>query len=351
LAAGLAALCGGSRDAKVRFCFQLFDTDTDGFLDREELAMCLSSVFRVTSYRGGLPQPPDELAIATADAMLDACDKTLEGRISYDDFDNWLGNCYTNTEEQLVSDEYQSETVPRETTQIYIPPNTEPVEKSPLRKVNKTARTVANTKSLPTNGLASAAKELELARTLLGLGSGRISVDDVVDVALEAADAAGRIDANAFAKALRRLARLSQVADRQAAATLSQRLFDALSKIDPTPKKSVAAHDLAAGLAVLCPDPVTDRIEAIFALFAPASHAALDANGLQSLLTAIFTFLAAISQSVQSSLTAKPDHLAVSTTEKCFHDLGLDPTAPSLYPRDFALFISKDSSLAARLNF
>jgi Ca2+-binding EF-hand superfamily protein len=49
LIAGLSVLCGGSSHSKVRTAFSMFDTNGDGFIDMDEMASYLTSVFKVRS--------------------------------------------------------------------------------------------------------------------------------------------------------------------------------------------------------------------------------------------------------------------------------------------------------------
>ena len=94
LACGTSVLCGGERDAKVAAAFALYDLNEDGFISREEMTLYLTSVFKVlyeiqpgTGQRIGVGV--DELAETTTLQCFEDADVDSDGRLSYDEFQEW----------------------------------------------------------------------------------------------------------------------------------------------------------------------------------------------------------------------------------------------------------------------
>ncbi|KAH8071059.1 hypothetical protein JL721_4490 [Aureococcus anophagefferens] len=111
LAAGLGALCGGSRVDKIRLTFDLFDRDRDGYLDEFEIRAYLASVYKVSAHDlvnndTGEPVSADELAAATAAAILEEADSDGDGRVSFDEFARWVSSEHV---EELPGDEEETE--------------------------------------------------------------------------------------------------------------------------------------------------------------------------------------------------------------------------------------------------
>ena len=80
LSAGISILAGGSRDAKVRSAFKMYDTDGNGFISPQEMYTYLLSVYRVLFETQ--PQvresmngvTPEELAkVTTEEAFAQVC--------------------------------------------------------------------------------------------------------------------------------------------------------------------------------------------------------------------------------------------------------------------------------------
>ena len=106
-AAGLGALCGGSCVDKIRLTFDLFDRDRDGYLDEFEIRAYLASVYKVSAHDlvnndTGEPVSADELAAATAAAILEEADSDGDGRVSFDEFARWVSSEHV---EELPGDE------------------------------------------------------------------------------------------------------------------------------------------------------------------------------------------------------------------------------------------------------
>ena len=104
LSAGISILAGGSRDAKVRSAFKLYDTDGNGFISPQEMYNYLLSVYRVLfetqpqvreSMKG---VTAEELAKVTTEEAFAQADTNGDGQLSFEEFQAWLvaGSLFNN---------------------------------------------------------------------------------------------------------------------------------------------------------------------------------------------------------------------------------------------------------------
>ena len=94
---GLSVLVGGSRDAKIRAAFDLYDLNENGYISLDEFERYLVSVFTVIqesdpSVFEAEDTTPAELAIATANQCFTEADLNHDGRLSFEEFKRWYTN-------------------------------------------------------------------------------------------------------------------------------------------------------------------------------------------------------------------------------------------------------------------
>ena len=102
LTSGLAVLCGGDKETKLKLTFMLFDEDSDGYLNREELFRYLRSLFRGCISLGMYVEMANEegsladleaVETATITLAVDECfresDTDFDGRLSLLEFQSW----------------------------------------------------------------------------------------------------------------------------------------------------------------------------------------------------------------------------------------------------------------------
>lgn len=323
LAAGLAALCGGDRDTKVRFCFGLFDADQDGYVSRPELEACLRSVFRVVTHTSSRNcVTPDQLATATAEAILAKADADGDGRVSYHEFDAWLAKPQINNNHNARG---ENGVAPRDSFEEHV--------------------TEENRDELALPEDDRRTSELTRARHLLGLT--RLSIDEIMDAFLEAHST--HLTKRHLTQLCRRFARLSGLVDKaslQLTANLADSVFNALRR-DADEKEeevNIPIADLVSGLVALADAPAAEKIDAAFGLY--DQQRTLDSSQLYQYLRAVYCTLFAASPALADAVAhgAAPHDLAKATADACFKELGSDsPCRDRVDVDDFAAFVERGS--------
>ena len=206
----------------------------------------------------------------------------------------------------------------------------------------------ARASGAPPPGAAAAVHELREARALLNLD--HFSLDELVEVVVEAAPRGG-LSAEAFAKVCRRLATLGgngrgDQETRNAAARLSRRIFAAF---DAQETDDVDFVEVAAGLAVLAPASMDDKIEAAFALY-DVTRGGVAFEELRGYLLAVYRVLRACSASLALRIhqAGGPLKLADDTAAACFRSRRLGDDAP-LDVQLFKEFVCEGISAAYEL--
>lgn len=95
LGSGLSALCGGTRDEKLRAAFRLYDADGDGVISLDEMTRYLASVFRLTyasrpgarAAMGG--KSPEQLAAVSAHRAFRDAGIESDSALTWEEFSRW----------------------------------------------------------------------------------------------------------------------------------------------------------------------------------------------------------------------------------------------------------------------
>ena len=343
LAAGLGALCGGSRLDKIKLTFDLFDRDHDGFLDEYEIRAYLAAVYKVSTATlvddRGEAVTADELAAETALAIVREADADGDGRVSFDEFARWVSSERVEDVEDVddVDDDDDDDAAAAgagddddDDGDSYYEDETEDDDDDGPRVSRPRASDVPPAPA----SAAVAVAELRDARRLLNLD--HFSLDEVVEVVVESAPR-GSVSADAFAKICRRLQTLGgncrdSYDDRVDAARLADRVYRCF---DADEADDVDFVELASGLCVLSPAPVDEKIEAAFALY-DVAKGIVSFDELRLYLLSIYKVLMACSNDLQAKMAKAggPEKLAHATAKQCF----LDARLPSGAKVDCATF-------------
>ena len=313
LAAGLGALCGGSRVDKIRLTFDLFDRDRDGYLDEFEIRAYLASVYKVSTHDlvnndTGEPVSADELAAATAAAILEEADSDGDGRVSFDEFARWVSSEHV---EELPGDEETEDD-----DSYYDDDDDDDDDDDGPPVVSRAPAAPPG----PPASQAVAVAELRDARRLLNLD--HFSLDELVEVVVECAPR-GTVSGEAFCKVARRLVTLGgncrdDADDRADAARLADRVYRCFDVGDAD---DVDFVELASGLSVLSPAAMDEKIEAAFALY-DVAKGTVSFDELRLYLLSIYRVLMACSNDLHGKMAKAggPEQLAHATAKQCFAD-------------------------------
>ncbi|KAF0720340.1 Aste57867_395 [Aphanomyces stellatus] len=274
LGAGLCVLCGGSQEDKVRAAFALYDLNHDGTISRSEMALYLTSVFKVlydsnpNTQRQMQGVTPEELGAITADQAFVEADKDHNGVLSFDEFRQW-----------------------------YLTPS--------LSKVN--------TVEVPAWVSLQTVKEL----TQLHL----YPPSEVFDLLSQhMADPRG-LDRPAFERCFASLIPPDALDDegRHRLHLILDRLFNVF---DTNGNGFVNYHELASGLSILCGGSRQEKVQAAFDLYDLNHDGVISFDEMVRYLTSVFKILCDTNAEAYPS-DVTPLELAQVTAEQCFAQVDL----------------------------
>jgi len=82
---GLSKLCRGNTREKLKFCFEVFDTNADGFVTRAELSKILSSIYNMLENNNSNYDSSDEI-LFFVDMLFKSGDKDHDNLLSFKEF-------------------------------------------------------------------------------------------------------------------------------------------------------------------------------------------------------------------------------------------------------------------------
>jgi Ca2+-binding EF-hand superfamily protein len=95
---GVALLCGGTEEEKMKAVFNAFDENSDGFISPAEMKTFLLSIYKMVltdqvienmKKAGEKVQTPAEMADETTAACFKECDVNKDGKLSVSEFKKW----------------------------------------------------------------------------------------------------------------------------------------------------------------------------------------------------------------------------------------------------------------------
>ncbi|CAM4631817.1 hypothetical protein PO909_004935 [Leuciscus waleckii] len=109
---GLSVFLRGTLDEKIKFCFDVYDLNGDGYISREEMFQMLKD----SLVRQPTEEDPDEGIKDVVEIALKKMDYDHDGRVSYSDFEKTVidenllleafGNCLPDTKRILLFEQH-----------------------------------------------------------------------------------------------------------------------------------------------------------------------------------------------------------------------------------------------------
>ena len=300
LASGLSVLCGGSRDAKVRAVFDLFDFNGDGFISQEKMTKYLTSVFTVVYETSPEAQAASRVdAAVLADVTTDECFKSADlnhdGKLSFDEFKAWYSASGQGSEDEEERAAFGDSTIE------------------------------------------------EVCR-LTNLRN--FDVQDIAKLFDEFAESAS-LDRETFSYAFRMLrngTELNEEAELKAEAYVNV-LFDAFDGDN----NGVVDHvELTSGLSVLCGGSREDRVEAAFALYDINRDGFISLEEMTRYLRSVYRVLYKMKPEIAARMkNIGPEELATVTAEQAFVDADLDHDGRLSFEEFQVWYLSGDGGTTA----
>ncbi|CAK4180558.1 unnamed protein product [Aphanomyces euteiches] len=266
--AGLSVLCGGTQEDKIRAAFALYDLNHDGTISRSEMALYLTSVFKVLYETNPDTEQrvqgvtPEELGIITAEQAFVEADKDHNGVLSFDEFRQW-----------------------------YLTPSESRV----------------NTIQVPSWVSLQAVKEL----TQLHL----YSPSYVFQLLSEHMTDPKGLDRASFERCFASL--IPTIRDPEARHRIHLILDRLFNVFDTNGNGYVNYQELASGLSILCGGSRDEKVRAAFDLYDLNHDGVLSLDEMVQYLTAVFKILCETNTQVYPD-DVTPEELAQITAEECF---------------------------------
>ncbi|CAH0480583.1 unnamed protein product [Peronospora belbahrii] len=286
---GVSVFACGERGEKIRLTFDLYDTDGDGFISKDEMTKYLTAVFLVISKTS--PElfqendvNPAELGIITASQCFEESTLNQEGKLSYEAFLKW-----------------------------YSKPG--PTHLAAAKYGNSDAKTKNHINEFqPTEGL-------DLATLCEVTGLSALSASDLISIfgALSTSDE-GKNAVLTRAEFKRRFYAILERLNREptgAITTFLDRLFDAL---DEDEDDSVDFVKLSSGLLVMCGGSNEDKVLAGFSQFDADSDGYITEQEMEAFLTSVFNVMYETSTVSTRSIGIDAKSLAHFTTKQAFEE-------------------------------
>lgn len=275
LASGLSVLCGGSETDKVRAAFNLYDVNRDGYISLGEMRLYLTSVFKVlfevdpdSESRMGVSA--EELGAITAEQAFTEADLDKDGKLSFEEFSQW-----------------------------YMQPSS-----------------VVNQSHVPDWVSLQVVKEMTHLE--------KYAPDEVFEIFANRCSDDGTISREAFEECFEELID-EQFKNDEARLERLRLILDRLFAVFDTDGNGIVDFcELSSGLSVLCGGTREEKVRSAFALYDLNQDGFISLEEMVQYLTSVFKVLYETSPGTHAKLGVRPEELAVITAEQCFLEADLN---------------------------
>ncbi|KAE8882473.1 hypothetical protein PF003_g33432 [Phytophthora fragariae] len=298
LASGLSVLCGGSQTDKVRAAFNLYDANHDGYISLGEMRLYLTSVFKVlfevnpdTEARMGVT--PEELGEVTAEQAFVEADLDKDGKLSFAEFSQWYMQ-------------------PKQVGDLPMPAVLGAPEQQQQQQKAKQPQRVPDWVNL------------DVVKQMTNLE--KYTADEVFEIFANRCSEDGTLSREAFEECFEQLVDEQYKNDEANLARL--RLI------------------LNSGLSVLCGGSRDEKVRAAFSLYDLNQDGFISLDEMVRYLASVFKVLYETSPGTDEKLGVQPEELATITAEQCFLEADLNEDGKLSFD-EFVVWYSKSAGFEA----
>ncbi|RAW38367.1 hypothetical protein PC110_g5374 [Phytophthora cactorum] len=314
LASGLSVLCGGSQTDKVRAAFNLYDVNHDGFISLGEMRLYLTSVFKVlfevnpdSEARMGVT--PEDLGEITAEQAFVEADHDRDGKLSFEEFSQWYMQ-------------------PKRVGDIPVPA----VLGEQQQQKRKAQQQVPDWVSL------------DVVKQMTNLE--KYTADEVFEIFANRCSENGTLSREAFEECFEQLVDEQYKNDEVSLARLRLILNRLFVIFDENHDGTVDFCELTSGLSVLCGGSREEKVRAAFSLYDLNQDGFISLDEMVRYLASVFKVLYETSPGTDQQLGVQPEELAKITAEQCFLETELNEDGKLSFD-EFVAWYSKSSGFEA----
>ncbi|KAF1780263.1 EF-Hand 1, calcium-binding site [Phytophthora cactorum] len=314
LASGLSVLCGGSQTDKVRAAFNLYDVNHDGFISLGEMRLYLTSVFKVlfevnpdSEARMGVT--PEDLGEITAEQAFAEADHDRDGKLSFEEFSQWYMQ-------------------PKRVGDIPVPA----VLGEQQQQKRKAQQQVPDWVSL------------DVVKQMTNLE--KYTADEVFEIFANRCSENGTLSREAFEECFEQLVDEQYKNDEVSLARLRLILNRLFVIFDENHDGTVDFCELTSGLSVLCGGSREEKVRAAFSLYDLNQDGFISLDEMVRYLASVFKVLYETSPGTDQQLGVQPEELAKITAEQCFLETDLNEDGKLSFD-EFVAWYSKSSGFEA----
>ncbi|KUF99653.1 Short-chain specific acyl-CoA dehydrogenase [Phytophthora nicotianae] len=311
LASGLSVLCGGSQADKVRAAFNLYDVNHDGYISLGEMRLYLTSVFKVlfevnpdSEARMGVT--PEELGEIAAEQAFVEADHDRDGKLSFEEFSQWYMQ-------------------PKRVGDLPVPAVLGEQQQERKHQVPDWV-------------------SLDVVKQMTNLE--KYTADEVFEIFANRCSENGTLSREAFEECFEQLVDEQYKNDEVSLARLRLILNRLFIIFDENQDGTVDFCELTSGLSVLCGGSREEKVRAAFSLYDLNQDGFISLDEMVRYLASVFKVLYETSPGTDRKLGVRPEELATITAEQCFLEADLNEDGKLSFD-EFVAWYSKSSRFEA----